>query len=80
MTNFAADPRKNYEAVRLAVWSIRDALHAASHIAGRASDCFDGTDLCPAFDAVRSAISRLCDESPEMQRVTSAMHEARGKL
>ncbi len=69
--------RQNYETLRLAIWAVRDALSAAAHIAGRASDCFDGTELCAEFESLRREISNLQDSSDTMKRINTAMHAAR---
>lgn len=72
--------RSDYETLRFARWAVYDAISAAAHVAGRAADCFEGTDACALFGKVRDAIYNLRDYSPEMNAAKDAMYAAREKL
>ena len=67
---------QQYEALRMAMWAVRDALATAASIAGRATDCFDGTGMCVKFDALRIEILRI-DRSSAMLDIQSAVIIAR---
>lgn len=57
--------------VRTLRWAVKDALQAASCIASRASETFDGNAAALLFDNVRKAIAEL-DRHPAMVALASA--------
>lgn len=71
--------RRHYEALRMAQWSIIDAVDAAGHIASRACDCFEGQKEFVAFAKLREAITALA-QGAELRAVRSAVSDARENL
>jgi hypothetical protein len=60
--------------IRLVRWAIADALQAASSIAGRAAEHFEGTDAAALFADLRNEILNLRTESPAMRAISSLTH------